>query len=227
MASKRHVLVSFGPRRKEIVLEPHSEGGKISDLEQLKIVLLRELFLDDSIKDLGGGSHAVSSDLLIYRFNPVFDEEVELSSTEILSHGEKGLNVKLRNLITITLPDDSQGIFLELLCIICVIINVFAVSTFLDSSPATSVVESEDNASSASNCANAGDTLNPTLQDSDIMQNILASQGYDEAKNKEGKLFSTIVLYITILTLQHNFRRCYSESCCEVESPHSDWCVST
>ena len=43
MATKRHVLVSFGPRRKEIVLEPHSEGGKISDLEQLNIVLyLRE-----------------------------------------------------------------------------------------------------------------------------------------------------------------------------------------
>ena len=63
MATKRHVLVSFGPRRKEIVLEPHSEGGKISDLEQLKRVLLRELFLDDSIKDLGGGSHKVSSDL--------------------------------------------------------------------------------------------------------------------------------------------------------------------
>ena len=225
MATKRHVLVSFGPRRKEIVLEPHSEGGKISDLEQLKRVLLRELFLDDSIKDLGGGSHTVYSDLFIYCFNPVFDEE--LSSTEILSHIEKGLNVKLRNVITITLADESKGIFLEFQCIISVIINVFAVSTFLDSSPATSVVESEDNASSASNCANAGDTLNPTLQDSDIMQNILASQGYDEAKNKKGKLFSTIVLYITILTLQHNFRRCYSESCCEVESPHSDWCVST
>ena len=101
--------------------------------------MLVGLFLDDSIKDLGGGSHAVSSDLLIYRFNPVFDEEVELSSTEILSHGEKGLNVKLRNLITITLPGDSQGLFLEFLCIICVIINVFAVSTFLDSSPATHV----------------------------------------------------------------------------------------
>ena len=78
-----------------------------------------------------------------------------------------------------------------MLLLICV-----AVSIFLDSSPATSVVESEGNASSASNCAN-GDTLNPTLQDSDIMQNILASQGNDEAKNKEGKLFSTTVCCIS------------------------------
>ena len=30
---------------------------------------------------------------------------------QLLSHGEKGLNVKLRNMITITLADESQGIF--------------------------------------------------------------------------------------------------------------------
>ena len=121
---------------------------------------------------------------------------MRVSSTEILSHREKGLNVKLRNVITITLADESKGIFLEFQCIISVIINVFAVSTFLDSSPATSVVESKDNASSASNCAN-GDIFNPTLQVRDIMQNILASQGNDEAKNKEGKLFSTSVCCIS------------------------------
>ena len=89
---------------------------------------------------------------------------------------------------------------------------MIALSNFFVYSPAAVVVQIDDN---FSNFANS-DTLNPLLQESDSIQDVIDNQSYNETDNKEG-IFNNCVVYhhVEFATL---FRRCYRESCCEVES---------
>ena len=89
---------------------------------------------------------------------------------------------------------------------------MIALSNFFVYSPAAVVVQIDDN---FSNFANS-DTLNPLLQESDSIQDVIDNQSYDETENKEG-IFNNCVVYhhFEFATL---FRRCYRESCCEIES---------
>ena len=75
----------------------------------LKKKILDEMILDDSIKDVGGGKSTTISDLLIYRYNVMFEEDVEVSATEIFIHGEKALNLKLHGQLQSSLVENSMN----------------------------------------------------------------------------------------------------------------------
>ena len=60
-----------------------------SHLLTLKAELHKNILVDSSIVDLGGTMLTPISDVLIYIFDPDFEEEIELSATSKLLNGQK------------------------------------------------------------------------------------------------------------------------------------------
>lgn len=94
----RKVCVSFcsisTPVRKKCI--DLGNNLDVPDVVTLRNLLYQEMFLDDSIKDLGGTRNTPVSDILIFQYNLDFDEEIEMGSSVRLLHKEKNLIVRLR-----------------------------------------------------------------------------------------------------------------------------------
>lgn len=106
----RKVCVCFqslsNPLRKKVVALPLPSVQ--SDLMLLKQILLTEMLFDESIKVLGGCKYTKIDDLVIFQFDELFEEEVELSSTSVLKHGDKNLVVKLMKKELLRQPQSSK-----------------------------------------------------------------------------------------------------------------------
>lgn len=108
MASNcRKVCVSFislkcPTRKKCVILPPYCEGT--SDLVELRRKLFTEMLLDQSIIQLGGTSKTKIDNVVIYRYDETFEEEIELNSNDVLVHGDKNLVVKIHNFVKLRRP---------------------------------------------------------------------------------------------------------------------------
>lgn len=88
-------MVSYGATRKKVISLPPSQDP---DLVVLKRALLHAMLQDNSVEDLGGNSTTSCEDIVMFRYDNDFCEEVEVTIDLVIEHGDKNLIAKLREI---------------------------------------------------------------------------------------------------------------------------------